>query len=393
MNKPIVFPSGNRQYLLDPIGSDPRTLLLERRLRLVRQAMTLVELLVVVAIIGVLASLLLPAIQSAREAARRMQCSSNLRQVGLALHTYESSFKQFPESSTGPGKGIGAICSTGFYSWQSSILPQLEQPAIYAMIDFRYNMADECEYMALEDGRIGVSHRNASAASQRISVFLCPSDPTVGKSNMVGDAMPEACSYTGNLGWPPYATGIQGERVAPTNDNGFFGYQSPIQPAPFLSGNTRVVDFLDGLGNTVAVTERLINPLVSPDGIEEVPDQRFVSYCAMGYSTIRPMSNYLECTSTQMFVDSIYSLPIGHGWISGWAPVGNSYLHVLPPNKSSCHLIGGEGFGGHLASPSSRHAGGVHTLYGDGRVNFLVDEIDVTTWWFLGSRNDGNVSD
>lgn len=207
----------------------------------------------------------------------------------------------------------------------------------------------------------------------------------------MGDSFPASCSYTGNLGWPPYSTGTNGERIAPSDGNGFFGCHNPLQAANYLSGSTHPADFLDGMSNTVAVTERLINPIRDPNELQALRDQRYVSYCAMGYATIRPLSNYLECITTQMFVDSIYSLPIGHAWISGWAPAGNAYLHVLPPNKSSCHLIGGEGSGGHLASPSSHHVGGVHLVFGDGRVSFQSDNIDVATWWSLGSRNDGAV--
>lgn len=358
-----------------------------------RDGMTLVELLVVISIIGLLAAVLLPAIQQAREAARRMQCTSHLRQIGIGLLSYETSFRQFPAASTGPGRLHGSACSTGFYSWQSALLPYLEQQAVFDAIDFDVNMADHCEFDAMENGRIGRTHPNARAASVQLPVFICPSDPNTFPSEIMGESLPGAGSYTGNLGWPPYSTGIRGERSAPSGDNGFFSYWSEFQPTAFLKGTTRTSDFFDGLSNTIAATERLINPAQPFNDPSIIRDQRLVSYCAMGYSTIRPLSGYLDCTSTHMFVDPIYSLPLGHAWISGWAPVGNSYLHVLQPNKPNCHLMGGEGLGGHLASPSSQHNSGVHVVFGDGRVVFQSDVIETEAWWYLGSRDDGQSLD
>jgi len=140
-----------------------------------RLGFTLVELLVVIAIIGVLVGLLLPAVQAAREAARRMQCSNNLKQLSLAIHSYESAFKTFPLTITGSGVP-GNPRGSGLYSWLAMILPQVEQLPLYQSIDFAVPMTSTVgttapNYLSLN---IQANHRNAQAASQVISPSSAP---------------------------------------------------------------------------------------------------------------------------------------------------------------------------------------------------------------------------
>ena len=145
----------------------------------VRKAFTLVELLVVIAIIGVLVGLLLPAVQAAREAARRMQCSNHLKQIGIAIHNYHDAFRSTPTHFTTAGTSSG-VPTSGFYSWLAMILPFVEQQNLYNSIDFRIALADRSNYGNsgnFTNYTISPSHPNAAAAATLIPGFLCPSDP------------------------------------------------------------------------------------------------------------------------------------------------------------------------------------------------------------------------
>jgi type II secretory pathway pseudopilin PulG len=140
--------------------------------------MTLVELLVVIAIIGMLVALLLPAVQFAREAARRTQCSNHLKQLGLAIMNYESTFRTLPPTFTGASQRRLPLGS-GFYSWMAMILPQIEQAAVYSQIDFSRPMIDEKSLPAAASFTslsISANHVNAMAAAATIPTYLCPSD-------------------------------------------------------------------------------------------------------------------------------------------------------------------------------------------------------------------------
>lgn len=355
------------------------------------RAFTLIELLIVIAIIGLLVALLLPAVQSAREAGRRARCQNNLRQLGIALHAYHEARGCFPTVFTSPGTVSNGKGLTGFVSWHAFVLPYIEQQALYAQIDFNVNFSDKNGSQALLDARLGASHPNARAATKTVPAFLCPSDPTDAPSPAMGSALPAASSYMGNLGWPAFSSGTSGNRAAPSPNNGFFGIATS-SPSSWQMARVSEQMFGDGLSNTVAITERLINPFSDDESLMASADQRYVSYCALGFNTIQPMTDYLQCIDNELFVDSIYSLPIGHAWISAWSPAGNAYLHVLPINRCNCHLMGGEGMGGHLASPSSQHPGGVLVLFGDGGARFMHQGIETRTWWALGSRDEGDLA-
>jgi len=348
--------------------------------RIHRCGFTLIELLVVIAIIAILIALLLPAVQAVRESARRSQCSNNLKQLGLALHSFHGAMGHFPVNQTGPGAPDGrGGHGKGYFSWLAELLPYIEQQPLAKSIDYRINNAD-----TPFDGTIGRTHRNAAAAAVPVALFLCPSD-SYRDSEAMGSARPAPSNYAANIGWPPMCTGIDGTRPVPAKHNGAIGLSHPANPASWHVSRVRVGDFTDGLSNTVMAAERLISSI---EGEEFVgADPRTLMFCAGGTTTVRSLDKYFLNCGAAKTPDPGYSQTIGRAWISGWGLAGNIYMQVLPINTRHCHLAGGEFDGTVLITPSSRHPGGAQALMGDGRVVFVSNDVDMRVWWAAGSRN------
>ena len=220
-------------------------------------AFTLVELLVVIAIIGVLIGLLLPAVQAAREAARRLQCTNNLKQLGLALHNYHDVHRCFPLNMSGGGRPAGSSCTSGFYSWLTYVLPQIEQANVFNQIDFTLEMSDSGSCHNVFEATISQRHPNALAAQTVVPVFLCPSDGTGPRGNAVvmGSSDPVGDNYAGNAGWPSWSRGLSGERNAPNaTHNGLIALATPATVVPWHPRQgIRMADVTDGLSNTAAI--------------------------------------------------------------------------------------------------------------------------------------------
>lgn len=300
-----------------------------------RHGFTLIELLVVIAIIAVLIALLLPAVQQAREAARRSQCKNNLKQIGLAMHNYHEAHKCFP---------FGQLDSPNGYSALSQMLPYLDQAPLYNLINFSvpYNNAI-----------------NDAARLTVISMLKCPSDVT---NNLATQGGPT--NYMANKGSGVIWNDPSGPNVGMPAQTGLFYYFSRVAMA----------DIIDGSSNTAAFSERVLadgnNGVVSP--LEDVffspaspntPDEA-VSIC-----------NALDINN----LANQFPLFMGAPWIHGQ----HTYLHVNNPNTRSCGF-----FVALRASmpPSSRHTGGVHLLMADGSVRFVSENINLATWRALGTR-------
>lgn len=353
---------------------------------------TLVELLVVIAIIGILVGLLLPAVQAAREAARRMQCSNNLKQLGLALHNYHDLHKAFPLNMAGGGRSGGANCTSGFYSWLTYLLPQIEQGNLYNQIDFRVEMADSGSCHNVFDASISSSHPNAAAAHTVVSTFLCPSDPG-GHSNAIvmGTADPASDNYAGNAGWPSWSRGISGERGAPNAAyNGLITLATPAVNVPWHPRRgVRFADVTDGLTHTTAISERLIMQAQDVSSIGDA-DPRILSH----HTTERARTqSQIAANCALAHRDLFHSAFQGRAWISGWTLTAPTFMHIYGPNSRNCHYHGGEGTGDNIITPSSYHTGGVNVAMGDGSIHFISDSVDQQLWWVLGSRNDGQVAE
>mgnify|MGYP003325333575 CR=1 FL=1 len=202
-----------------------------------RPGFTLIELLVVIAIIAVLIALLLPAVQQAREAARRTQCRNNLKQFGLAIHNYHDNFNLVPPGWIGVTGNQPDVSGINGWSWASRLLPQLDQSALYNQINFNLQVGNAS---------------NATARATSFNVFECPSDlvvkkwtiPTAGTTNPLADVA--GASYAGVFGKDEvdFCNGLAAG--VPCTSNGMF----------FLNSNVRFADVTDGLSTTLLVGER-----------------------------------------------------------------------------------------------------------------------------------------
>ena len=357
-----------------------------------RRAFTLIELLVVIAIIGVLIGLLLPAVQSAREAARRAQCANNLKQIGLALHNYESAQGVFPMSTTGAGAGPGGRCLNGFYSWHVAILPQLEQQPLYNAINQSIGMADNCAdidlYFSLS---VSATHPNATAAATVLGVFLCPSDSPE-PSQVFGTARLAPSNYAGNVGWTPDTSGpTSGPRIG--RHTGLIGLLNPAQPNDWHTGPVRISEVRDGLSQTAAVAERLSTRISGPADVQGAASepQATRTYCGGTAPTTRSLRRWRDFCYGVSYPDTAWSVYHGRAWVLGWGHAANTYMHVLPINGRNCHIYEGEADANNLITPSSYHTSGINVLLADGSVRFVKQTVDMPVWWALGTRSRSEV--
>lgn len=329
-----------------------------------RPAFTLVELLVVIAIIGVLVGLLLPAVQAAREAARRMQCSNNIRQWALAVHNYEATFKSLPIGRIDPAQG-------GYrWSFQASALPYIEQGNIFNTLDFS-------NPNAINDRRI---------TDAIIAQNLCPSDP---------DLMTDAADPGNDVG-----RGRTNYRANGGNDTGWILSGSAINIAASAERNNglfvtnqkiRLRDVVDGLSNTAMLSEA-----IKGDGSQKrtsIPGDYFV----VPYGPADPtppdrLLLYQACANLQPTSSTEQWSYAGRYWYIGNYAVSR-YNHLMPPNSKSC-ITSGSGatnvrmnYKGAATTASSRHGGGVGLATGDAAVHYLSGNIDINAWWALGSRD------
>jgi prepilin-type N-terminal cleavage/methylation domain-containing protein len=349
-----------------------------RAFRRANSGFTLIELLVVIAIIAVLVSLLLPAVQQAREAARRTQCRNNLKQIGMAIHNYESSFQTFP---------LFMAQTPRYFNSLAFLLPYLDQANIAS--SYNYSISPW-------------SGTNAALGNAKLPVFVCPSDP-VEHTGANGDN-----SYVSNTGWPRTSTGPDGTLPVPdlTFSGGVYTNLNPMNgttPVPVAKlGKLAFRDVTDGLSNTIAYSERLKHSGLASD-VPLLPDNRSVyqttAAAAMGLSMPDQVALCRSLTTRSSFATT----KLGTNWYDSTVQCGQTFTCLMTPNTRSClfganvnNSTGTQVSPGYLdgnngVTPSSMHIGGVHCLMGDGAVRFISDNIDSRTWWALGGRNDGLV--
>lgn len=310
------------------------------RQRCRRPGFTLIELLVVIAIIAVLIALLLPAVQQAREAARRSQCKNNLKQLGLALHNYHDSLGMFPYCSTYP------MNAAWKHVWVELILPYMDNAPLYNQINF-----------SLPNDATSPSNNQVLFANRKFAFITCPSNPY---SSLLtckdGSLFREYPVAIQSLAYPLMSGTIQPDNICPDCgcENCFCNSESTAShtwnasqaynrwPGIFNRGVTRsrISDVSDGLSNTIMAAER---------NSEE---------CGWGGAW---SWNFTNVYTGQKINSPTRTTNIGSDW---WRNCGSSSYHV----------------------------GGAHMLMGDGAVRFFSSNIDFRTYCYLGDKADGQVA-
>ena len=340
---------------------------------------TLIELLVVIAIIAILIALLLPAVQQAREAARRTQCKNNLKQLGLALHNYHDVHGSFPYrqgGTTGTGwNNLGRLCGI------VSLLPQLEQGTMFNQI--ANSKAPDGSVMAMGPApwyhptiafRMKGPEEFAPWGTQ-LPLLLCPSAPNYQVANPAGTGQEAKRSYHFSHGDSPF------------HERGPFTLRSSV----------RFRDMTDGTSNTIAMAER------------GFPIRQSLSIAAISRVSLGEPSTPSHCAARWGGPNVGYTGLIGDWTGDLWAegsPVYASFHTCLPPNSASCTTNGTSNTARGYMSASSHHEGGVQVVLGDGAVRFISNSIDsgdqtvspvaegrspYGVWGALGSKGAGDV--
>jgi prepilin-type N-terminal cleavage/methylation domain-containing protein len=316
---------------------------------------TLVELLVVIAIIGILVALLLPAVQAAREAARRNSCQNNLKQIGVALHNYESSKKLLPAGQTAPITNNAN--APAYFSPHTQMLPHFEEENIRRILDFKAGLYGDVNWNAM--------------LGKKPTIFLCPSDEQQGQST--------------DLGWTNYRANA-GSWVRLGGWDGVFG---PIQQEAGKKAlpALRMAKIVDGTSKTVAFAEVAngLAPVWAPTTGGDPKRDCFEFGGAPSGDFVAARNAFLQknwaTASVPWSGEWRYR---GYPWTEGtmWR---TWYNHLLQPN-STCWVPGGNFW--EIVSPAtSLHSGIVNCVMVDGSVQAIANDTDPDVWLNMGTRD------
>ncbi|MDR1963383.1 MAG: DUF1559 domain-containing protein [Planctomycetaceae bacterium] len=362
-----------------------------------RTGFTLVELLVVIAIIGVLIALLLPAVQVAREAARRMQCTNHLKQIVLASHNYHDIYNALPAGASGPFSKNTSNPTR--YNITCSLLPFIEQGTVFEQLAAQSSKKPNDEF----SGVTGTAH------AAKINVFLCPSD---------GLGWSKSNDYAGKIN---YKWSIGDNAAGWNSDTAEF--RGPFGKGVWFNFSA----ITDGTSNTILFSERVIfdapdlaNPTVGARSVKTGIQHNNSSVAApfsmvtLSFGTIKMFTSRPDCLNKVSAGDYILSVTdanlFGHSgqmWTEGYFAF-SSFTTITPPNSASClnRSTTGGGKDGAAIAPTSNHSGGVNGALGDGSVRFIAETVDTGTgsacvlsgtspfgvWGALGSKDGGETA-
>jgi prepilin-type N-terminal cleavage/methylation domain-containing protein/prepilin-type processing-associated H-X9-DG protein len=358
-----------------------------------RRGFTLIELLVVIAIIAVLIALLLPAVQSAREAARRAQCTNNLKQIGLAMHNYISSNVSTPPACM--DANWSSKTPQANFSQHVRLLPYLEQTSAYNSLNLtlgaRWNSYSPVFYDVIQK----------TVLTMQIASFLCPSDSQPGSSSTetIGgvNKLVAATNYPSNLGLNRRINAAPAGTV-----NGNWVQNGPVYVLSQWDGATdhRVVSidsFLDGTSTTAIFSEWVKGPASLPGKIS----------LGMVFNAAVPMANFPTDYQFAQLCGSIAPTtvngsgggPAGSqswGWKGEWWAFGGTmaYSHTNLPNRFAMDYSDNREDGramSTLINASSNHPGGVNVLFMDGSVRFIKSSVNYQAWYAIATPDSGEV--
>jgi prepilin-type N-terminal cleavage/methylation domain-containing protein len=336
-----------------------------------RFGFTLIELLVVIAIIAILIALLLPAVQQAREAARRSQCKNNLKQIGLAMHNYVDTFGVFPIGSLYGLSTTYSVWSSSKISWAARLLPYMDQSPLYGKIDFGRNPAN--------------GGNNTAVYGVDLPAYRCASDP--GGRGQTGQTAYAPTNYVVCVGTGQDARGGGGSGATPPadilppsgNSTWYACPQNDDTQLGIFSANSHasIASVLDGTSNTLLASECLVGGTVykqtSPAG-ETVCNAAGVN-SGPTRTTLRGYSWFYGDYQSWYF--TTYLTP---NYLRSAATLDPSGMYDCSNND-----IGGANVA------RSRHTGGVQATLADGSVRFISENINLATWQNLGNRKDGQI--
>jgi prepilin-type N-terminal cleavage/methylation domain-containing protein/prepilin-type processing-associated H-X9-DG protein len=380
-----------------------------------QRGFTLIELLVVIAIIAVLIALLLPAVQAAREAARRIQCTNNLKQIGLAMHNYHSTNNVFPQGVSASFNSVnpGCIAWSG-WSAQALMLSYMEGQPIYNACNF-----------SLDPFSTSLSPLvNGTAVYAKIAAFLCPSDGNAGsaggnasltQANQVDTTLIN--NYYASVGTTTYIDNVIGNGNTPSTcpgpnagqptnqgSTGVFWYSTAYGIASITDGTSNTVAFSEGLTGTNGATKQNYTTGVNQNGPSGFYD---VSQTITGVPATAPgavMAAWLQGCNTSWATASAatQSLSTNRGWLWSWGMETMTMFNtIVPPNSTQfpwascrngclgCDVESADH--GNITPATSNHPGGCNVMMADGHVQFIKSSISMNTWWQLGTKANGEI--